>query len=126
MTASFNGLLNWVQLHPVYQEIREKLQAGLQLPAYITMARARTAIISALITDIDLPVLILTPTSEESQRTVETLQHWIPDPSRLIQFPEPPTLFSPIALMSYPTCICTVSAKVTRTPNLLSLALSGL
>ena len=93
MTASFNGLLNWVQLHPVYQEIREKLQAGLQLPAYITMARARTAIISALITDIDLPVLILTPTSEESQRTVETLQHWIPDPSRLIQFPEPPTLF---------------------------------
>ncbi len=93
MTASLNGLLSWVQLHPVYQEILEKLRARLQLPAYVTMSRARAAIMTALISDIDQPVLILTPTAEESQRTIEALQLWLPDPSRLMQFPEPPNLF---------------------------------
>ncbi|TFG73798.1 MAG: transcription-repair coupling factor [Anaerolineales bacterium] len=93
MTASLKGLLSWVHVHPVYQEIREKLQAGLQLPAYVTMARARTAIIAALISDLDLPVLILTPTAEESQHTIEALQLWMPQSSRLMQLPETPLLF---------------------------------
>jgi len=93
MAASIPGLLSWIRQQPAYTRLREACQTDLALPPYPVMPRVRPAIMAALADDLDVPVLILVPTIEESRRTQETLRLWVPDPQRLRHFPEPPGLF---------------------------------
>ncbi len=93
MGGLLNGLLAWIQEHPAYQEVRDALKVGLELPALSLMPHARPAVIAALCEDLRVPTVILMPTIDESRRLVEALKLWLADPTRLRQFPEPPVLF---------------------------------
>lgn len=93
MTALLHGLLAWVHAHPAYRDVRDALQSGLELPAHALIHRARPPVTTALVEDLDVPVVIVVPTVNESRRLTEALKLWLDDPARLFQFAEPPSLF---------------------------------
>ena len=94
MTASLNGLLSWVQATPRISRDTGKTSSRKAASGLCDMSRARSAIIAALISDIDHPVLIMTPTAEESQRTDRSVAALdAPDPARLMQLPGTPSYF---------------------------------
>jgi transcription-repair coupling factor (superfamily II helicase) len=92
MATSLHGLLAWIRHHPAYTPLRDSIQAGLELPAYQLPARVRPAVIAALLGETDVPVLIITPTNEESRELSISLRTWMASPERLLRFPEPPGL----------------------------------
>ncbi len=92
MPTTLHGLQAWIREHTAYQTLRERLESGLELPAYALLARARPAATATLLNDIDAPTLIVVPSVEESRRLTVSLSNWMQNPSRLMLFPEPPGL----------------------------------
>ncbi len=92
MATSLHGLLAWIRAHPAYPTMLEGLREGLEQPALALMARARPAVVAAVLGDIDTPILIIVPSVEESRRVVAALRTWMAAPERLMAFPEPPGL----------------------------------
>lgn len=108
MSTSLHGLLAWIREHPAYTSLRDKLQAALwnraadstarlELPPYQLLSRAQPAVIAALLSETQAPVVIVVPTVEDSRRLTVSLRTWMEPPDateapRLMQFPEPPGL----------------------------------
>ncbi len=92
MPTSLHGLLAWIREHPAYGSLLRDLEAGLEQPAVSLLARARPAVIAALVGDLSSPVVIITPTVEESRQLAVSLRTWMATPERLMSFPEPPGL----------------------------------
>ncbi len=92
MATSLRGLLTWIRELPAYASARDGLHAGLELPPFALLPRARPAVIAALLGETSAPVVIVVPTIEASRRLTVSLRTWMEAPSRLIQFPEPPGL----------------------------------
>ncbi|MGC9347673.1 MAG: transcription-repair coupling factor [Anaerolineae bacterium] len=92
MATSLQGLQAWIRQHPAYDELLKGLKAGLELPSYALLSRARPAIIASLLGDLNTPVVVIVPTVEEARRMGVALRTWMKDPARLAQFPEPPGL----------------------------------
>ena len=87
---SLNGLLSWIREHDAYQTLRERLQAGVQLPAQAVLTAATPPLLAALVEDLPGPQLILTPTAAESRQLFQSLRAaWLRCPERLLAFPEP-------------------------------------
>lgn len=57
------------------------------------MTHARPPVLAALAQDLQTPVIIATPSVDESRHLVEALRLWIPHPERILYFPEPSVLF---------------------------------
>ncbi len=92
MPTSLYGLLDWIRAHPAYTTLLDKLETDLESPAYDLLPRARPALLATLVSDIHVPAVIVVPTVEESRRLAVSLRIWMEDPTRLMQFPEPPGL----------------------------------
>lgn len=92
MPTSLRGLLTWIREHPAYASVRDRLHAGLELPPFALLPRARPAVIAALLGETSAPIVVVVPTIEASRRLTVSLRTWMEVPSRLIQFPEPPGL----------------------------------
>jgi transcription-repair coupling factor (superfamily II helicase) len=93
MATSLSGLLAWVRQHPAYGKLRDALRDGLELPAQSLIPYARPALTATLAEDLDVPLLILVPTVDQSRHLVAALRLWVDDPRRLRRFPEPSALF---------------------------------
>ena len=87
------GLLTWLRQHPAYHTARDALQQGLELPTQNVLPHARTPLLAALVEDLNVPLLIITPSIAGSRRMVEALRLWLPRQTQLLQFPEPPVQF---------------------------------
>jgi len=92
MPTSLHGLLAWIRAHPAYAEMLDGIRGGLEQPALTLMARARPAVVAALLGDLTTPAVIVVPSVEESRRLVGSLRLWMEAPERLLAFPEPPGL----------------------------------
>ncbi len=92
MPTSLHGLLAWIRAHPAYAEMLDEIRGGLEQPALTLMARARPAVVAALLGDLSTPAVIVVPSVEESRRLVGALRMWMEAPERLLTFPEPPGL----------------------------------
>ena len=88
-----HGLLAWFREHPQYQNLRDELRAGLELPSQSLLPTAIPPTFAALSEDLAVPLLIVTPTTSESRRLTQALQGaWLAQPERLLTFPPPPVL----------------------------------
>lgn len=92
MPTSVRGLLTWVREHPAYTNLLKHLSTGVELPPVNVLARARPAVVAALSSDLEVPLLIIVPSVEESRHLVQGLKAWIERPERILQFPEPPAV----------------------------------
>jgi len=92
MATSLRGLLTWIRDHSAYSGVRDRLRAGGELPPLALLARARPAVVAALVGENTAPTIVVVPTIEESRRLTLSLRNWMETPTRLMQFPEPPGL----------------------------------
>ncbi len=90
---TLHGVLSWLREHPTYQQLHDRLLAGVTLPPQQILPAAASTLISALAEELPGPTLVVTPTIKEGQRLLQALRLWLTDPeAQLLTFPAPPVL----------------------------------
>ncbi len=87
-----SGLLVWIKAHPAYRELQAQLAEGVELPAQQLLPGAGSALLAALADDLRRPLLIVTPTGDESRRLSQALRAWLPPKRDVLAFPAPGVL----------------------------------
>jgi transcription-repair coupling factor (superfamily II helicase) len=87
-----SGILSWIREHPAYRDLLHQVQAGMALPPQELLPAAGSAILAALLADLDLPLLVVTPTVDEGRRLLQALRTWLPAAQDILSFPAPPVL----------------------------------
>jgi len=95
VSASLNvsGLLYLFDALPAYRALRDDLRVGQPPPPLGLLRSARPALLAALSADLDGPLLVVAGSVERARALYQSIQHWHPDPARVLRFPEPPVLF---------------------------------
>ena len=88
-----SGLLAWVRALPTYEMLREDLAAGGSPVPLGLLRTARPALATALASDLQLPMVIVTGSAERSRSLHRSIQHYSANPSLVLRFPEPPAVF---------------------------------
>ena len=91
------GLLTWFDALPAYRALLHEVQEGGAPPPLGLLQAVRPAILAALARTVERPVLLVAGRVEQARSLHRSLQQWHPDPSRILRFPEPPSLFYELA-----------------------------
>ncbi len=90
---TISDVLTAFDLLEPYRSLREDVRQGEQTPTLGLMRAARPALLAALLRDLQRPALIVAGTVERAKALAHSLRDWSPTPDRVLQFPEPLTLF---------------------------------
>ncbi len=88
-----SGLLSSLGSLEAYRRLREKLAGEAALPPLGLLRAARPALLAALARDLERPVLVIAGSVERAKGLAQSLRDWSLAPERILQFPEPLTLF---------------------------------
>ena len=91
------GLLAWVRALPPYQALRQDIAAGEVVPPLGLLRAARPALLAALASESERPILVVAGSVERARALHQSLRHWHPRPENVLRFPESPTLFYELA-----------------------------
>jgi transcription-repair coupling factor (superfamily II helicase) len=91
--VNISGLLAAIEALEPYQALREDLAGGDVPPPLGLMRSARPALLAALARDLERPLLVVAGKVERAQKLAQSLRDWAADPSSILRFPEPLTLF---------------------------------
>jgi transcription-repair coupling factor (superfamily II helicase) len=76
-----------------YRHLRDELADGTPPPPLGVLRAVRPALLAALAHDLERPVLVVAGSVERAKELAQSLRDWSPAPERILQFPEPLTLF---------------------------------
>ncbi|MDO8532214.1 MAG: hypothetical protein Q7T26_08625 [Dehalococcoidia bacterium] len=88
-----SGLLPLVREALGYPDVARRLarapSSGQATVSALAIAAARPAVIAALLTDVRAPVMLVTPSPEDSQRLQEQVELWLGPERPVLRLPEP-------------------------------------
>ena len=88
-----SGLLAWFNALETYRTLRADLEGG-EMPAALGLLRAaRPALLAALASDLQRPMLVVAGSVERAKSLASSLRDWSPAPECVWYFPEPLALF---------------------------------
>ena len=85
-------MLDSIKKQAVYQHCLDAIKVGNQPSSLGLLRSARLPILSALCTDLNVPVLLLTDRADRAALMYDELSFWLPDVPR-VYFPEPTPMF---------------------------------
>jgi len=88
-----SGLLTAFESLEAYRRLREKLASGAALPPLGLLRAAKPALLAALARDLKRPMLVVAGSVERAKGLAQSLRDWYAATGRILQFPEPLTLF---------------------------------
>ncbi len=91
--VNVSGLLTSFEKLVAYRRLREELPGDTVSPPLGVLRAVRPALLAALARDLGRPMLIVAGSVERAKGLVQSLRDWYVAPERILQFPEPLTLF---------------------------------
>ena len=88
-----SGLVASFQKLEAYRRLRQELAGDMALPPLGLLRAIRPALLAALARDLERPMLVVAGSVERAKGLAQSLRDWSLAPERILQFPEPLTLF---------------------------------